>query len=140
MVPLEQIATSMANERSGIDPATSGLGSGIVNPKRGIYSSQGTMAVLQQQNNRTGLRMMDIRGTHVKIGRKILDLYGNFGIGQRLARYGSQAPMLRKAIDSVKAGNLGLLLKSFLELVQMSRAIDRTQFYYQDYKRSILLR
>jgi hypothetical protein len=108
----ESMATSMANERAGIDPAISGNGSGIVNNKRGIYSSQGTMAVLQQQNNRTGLRMMDIRGTHVKIGRKLLDLYANLGIGKRLARYGQQSEILRKALDNVAKGNLGLILKA----------------------------
>lgn len=108
----EQAAISMANERSGIDPAISGNGSGVVNSKRGIYSSQGTMAVLQQQNNRTGLRMMDVRGTHTKIGRKLLDMYAHLGIGSRLARYGEQAPTLRKALDSVKAGNIGLILKA----------------------------
>ena len=108
----ENLTTSMANERSGIDPAIGGTGSGIVNQKRGIYSSQGTMAVLQQQNNRTGLRMMDIRGAHLRIGRKLLDLYAFMGIGKRLARYGNQAPTLRKALDSVKTGSIGLILQA----------------------------
>jgi hypothetical protein len=108
----ESASISMTNERSGIDPAISGNGSGVVNNKRGIYSSQGTLAVLQQQNNRTGLRMMDIRTTHTKIGRKLLEMYANIGIGPRLGRYGAQAEILRKALDSVKAGNLGLTLKA----------------------------
>lgn len=108
----EQAAIAMANERSGIDPAIAGSGGGIVNQKRGIYSSQGTLAVLQQQNNRTGLRMMDIRGTHVKIGRKLLDMYAHLGIGSRLAKYGKQSEDLRKALDAVKQGNLGLILKA----------------------------
>lgn len=108
----ESMSTSMTNERAGIDPAMGGNGSGIVNAKRGIYSSQGTMAVLQQQNNRTGLRMMDIRGSHTKIGRKLLDIYADRGIGKRLARYGAQSSILRKALDNAKAGNLGLILKA----------------------------
>jgi hypothetical protein len=108
----EQAAISMANERSGIDPATGGMGGGAVNPKRGIYSSQGTLAVLQQQNNRTGLRMMDLRSTHVKIGRKLLTMYANLGVGKRLARYGEQGPTLNQALKSVKDGNIGLILKA----------------------------
>lgn len=108
----ESVTISMANERSGIDPAISGQGSGVVNAKRGIYSSQGTMAVLQQQNNRTGLRMMDIRGTHIKIGRKLTDLYAHIGIGGRLKRYGAQANELRKALDSVRSGDIGLIVKA----------------------------
>ncbi len=107
----ETASISLTNERSGIDPAITGNGSGIVNNKRGIYSSQGTLAVLQQQNNRTGMRMMDIRSTHVKIGRKICDLYAFFGIGGRLARYGQEAATLHKALDAVKNGSLGLVMK-----------------------------
>lgn len=108
----EGMTISMTNERSGIDPAISGNGSGVVNSKRGIYSSQGTMAVLQQQNNRTGLKMMDMRATHTKIGRKLLDMYAHLGIGSRLARYGAQSEVLRKALDNAKAGNIGLVLKA----------------------------
>lgn len=108
----EQASIAGTNERAGIDPAISGNGGGVVNSKRGIYSSQGTMAVLQQQNNRTGLRMMDIRGTHVKIGRKLLDLYANIGIGKRVRRYGEQAELLQQALKNVKDGNIGLILKA----------------------------
>ena len=107
----ESITISMANERSGIDPAISGMGQGIVNPKRGIYSSQGTMAVLQQQNNRTGLRMMDVRQTHLRIGRKLVDMYAFMGAGNKIARYGEQAIGIRKALDAVRSGGIGLLLK-----------------------------
>jgi hypothetical protein len=108
----EGLSTSMANERSGIDPAIAGTGTGIVNPKRGIYSSQGTMAVLQQQNNRTGLRMMDARTAHVKIGRKLADMYAFIGAGSKIRRYGAQAETLRKALDSIKAGGLGLAIRA----------------------------
>lgn len=108
----EQMSSSAANERSGIDPAMGGNGGGVVNAKRGIYSSQGTLAVLQQQNNRTGLRMMDIRSSHTKIGRKLLDIYANMGIGKRLARYGNQSDTLRQALESVRSGKLGLILKA----------------------------
>jgi hypothetical protein len=107
----ESITIGMANERSGVDPAISGMGQGIVNPKRGVYSSQGTMAVLQQQNNRTGLRMMDVRQTHLRIGRKLVDMYAFMGAGNKIARYGEQAKDISKALDAVKAGGLGLLLK-----------------------------
>lgn len=107
----EQTATAMTNERSGIDPAISGTGSGVVNAKRGIYSSQGTMAVLQQQNNRSGLRMMDVRMAHMRLGRKLIDMYAFLGAGTKIRRYGEQSEILRKALDSVRQGNLGLVLK-----------------------------
>src|SRR5208283_1434257 len=46
----ENLSLALVKERTGIDPATGGTGGGIVNAKRGIYSSQGTFAVLQQQD------------------------------------------------------------------------------------------
>jgi hypothetical protein len=66
----ENISLALVKERTGIDPATGGTGGGIVNSKRGIYSSQGTFAVLQQQNSRTGLRMSDMRSAHSRAGTK----------------------------------------------------------------------
>lgn len=36
----EQLTNAYCKERSGIDPAIGGTGGGVVNPKRGIYSSQ----------------------------------------------------------------------------------------------------
>lgn len=108
----ESMTVGMANERSGVDPAITGMGSGIVNPKRGVYSSQGTMAVLQQQNNRTGLRMMDVRQTHLRIGRKLVDMYAIMGAGNKIKRYGQQAQGIVKALEQVRQGNLGLLLKT----------------------------
>lgn len=107
----ESTSIAMTNERAGIDPAIAGNGGGIVNNKRGIYSSQGTLAVLQQQNNRTGLRMMDVKSAHTRIGRKILDLYANLGVGKRIARYGTQSEILRQALDNVKRNSIGLVIK-----------------------------
>ena len=39
-------------------------------------------------------------------------MYAFMGIGPRLKRYGAQADVLRKALDSVKTGDLGLILKA----------------------------
>jgi hypothetical protein len=102
---------SIAKERVGVDPAIGGAGGGIVNPKRGIYSAAGTSMVMAQANNRNNLRTADMRAAHVKLGLKLLTMYANFGIGDKLKKYGTQAEKLKKALDMYKSGTLGLRLR-----------------------------
>lgn len=107
----EGFIEAAAQKRSGIDPATGGSGGGIVNAKRGVYSSQGTAMVLQQQNNRNNLRMSDMRSAHVKLGRKVARQYAYFGLGNKLRKYGDKAQIIQKALQSYKEGKLGLVIK-----------------------------
>lgn len=108
----ENLTLALVKERTGIDPATGGTGGGIVNQKRGIYSSQGTFAVLQQQNSRTGLRMSDMRSAHSRAGSKFAKLYANFGLGKKLRQFGDNADALREAFDNIKSGKLGLSVRA----------------------------
>jgi hypothetical protein len=108
----ENLSLALVKERTGIDPATGGTGGGIVNAKRGIYSSQGTFAVLQQQNSRTGLRMSDMRSAHSRAGTKFAKLYAHFGLGKKLRQYGDDASVLRDALENIKSGKLGLSVRA----------------------------
>jgi hypothetical protein len=107
----DQFIMALAKERAGVDPATGGTGGGLVNNKRGIYSASGTSMVLLQQNNRNNLRMSDMRSAHVRIGIKILNMFSNFGVGQKLERYGNAAPTLKAAFEAYKKGTLGFRLR-----------------------------
>jgi hypothetical protein len=134
----DEFIQACAKERAGVDPAMGGTGGGIVNPKRGIYSAAGTSMVLAQQNNRNSLRTSDTRSAHVKIGTKLGIMYSVFGIGDRLRRYGSNAEMLKKALDAVATGSLGLRLRPTSaslnkELERQNDILlsDRLQGYYQ---------
>jgi hypothetical protein len=108
----ENLSLALVKERTGIDPATGGTGGGIVNAKRGIYSSQGTFAVLQQQNSRTGLRMSDMRSAHSRAGSKFAKLYAHFGLGKKLRQFGDNADTLRDAFDNIRSGKLGLSVRA----------------------------
>jgi hypothetical protein len=108
----ENLSMALVKERTGIDPATGGTGGGIVNAKRGIYSSQGTFAVLQQQNSRTGLRMSDMRSAHSRAGTKFAKLYAHFGLGKKLRQFGNNADVLRDALENIKSGKLGLSVRA----------------------------
>jgi hypothetical protein len=108
----ENLSLALVKERTGIDPATGGTGGGIVNAKRGIYSSQGTFAVLQQQNNRTALRMSDMRSAHSRVGSKLAKMYSYFGLGQKLRKFGGNADDLKAALENIKSGKLGLNVRA----------------------------
>ena len=108
----ENLSLALVKERTGIDPATGGTGGGIVNQKRGIYSSQGTFAVLQQQNNRTGLRMSDMRSAHSRAGTKFAKMYAHFGIGKKLRQFGDDADSLKMAFEAIRSGKLGISVRA----------------------------
>lgn len=107
----DQFIMSCAKERAGVDPAISGTGGGLVNNKRGIYSASGTSMMLVQQNNRNNLRMSDMRAAHTRIAIKLMQMYSNFGIGSKLAKYGDNSKTLEKAFASFKTGALGFRLR-----------------------------
>jgi hypothetical protein len=107
----DQFIMSCAKERAGVDPAIGGTGGGMVNPKRGIYSASGTSMMLIQQNNRNNLRMSDMRSAHVRIAIKLMHLYSNIGIGNKLAKYGDRADVLKKAFEAYRTGSLGFRLR-----------------------------
>ena len=107
----DQFHMSIAAQRTGVDPASGGSGGGIVNQKRGIYSASGTSMVMMQMNNRNNLRSSDMRSAFVKLGLKFLTMYSNFGIGDKLRKYGTNADKLKRALDMYREGTLGLRLR-----------------------------
>lgn len=119
----DQFHMAIAKERTGVDPASGGTGGGIVNPKRGIYSAAGTSMVMAQANNRNNLRTGDMRAAHVKLGLKFLTMYSNFGIGDKLKNYGTNAEKLKKAFEMFKSGTLGLRLRP--SSAAMNKELDR---------------
>jgi hypothetical protein len=136
----ENLSLALVKERTGIDPATGGTGGGIVNSKRGIYSSQGTFAVLQQQNSRTGLRMSDMRSAHSRAGSKFAKMYAAFGLGKKLRQFGDNAEALKDALENIKSGKLGLSVRA--STASMNKELEKqndimlsqtlTQLYTQD--------
>lgn len=108
----DQFHLSIANQRTGVGPASGGSGGGITNPKRGIYSAAGTSMVMMQENSRNNLRTGDIRSAFVKLGLKFLTMYSHFGIGDKIRKYGAEdGAKLTKALNEYRNGTLGLRLR-----------------------------
>lgn len=104
---------SLAKSRAGTDDAGfSGAGGGTQNAKKGIYSAMGTFSVMQAGNRRVNLNITDMRYTHHKLGRKFLNQYAEFGVGERILAFGDRAKFLKMALDNVKSGRLILPIRS----------------------------
>jgi hypothetical protein len=113
----ESLTISLAERRAGVEIGVSGAGGGQTNPKKGIYSAQGTFAVMQAGNKRNNLRTTDMRYAHIELGRLILKLNAHFGIGDKARIFGNKEPFLRSALQNVKAGRLTFPIRAATESV-----------------------
>ena len=111
-IPDEELLIQEAHDRSGVGPSVSGLGSGTTS-KKGIYSSMGTMAAMEDGNRRVNLNIMDVRYAHASLGRKILKILAAFDVpNSKLRSFGKEYITLRKALANLKNGSLVIPIKS----------------------------
>jgi len=105
----EQLTLELAEKRSGVSAPIQGMGSGVMS-KRGVYSSMGTLSLLQEGNTRTDLNITDIRYAHTKLGRIIARQESEFGADdeERFRKYGKMGVMVQQALQLYKRGLLTL--------------------------------
>lgn len=109
----EGLTIQLAKARAGTDdPATSGMGGGITNPKKGIQSAMGTFSVLQSGNRRVNVNITDFRYMHLKIGRKAGRMYSHFGVGERLKYFGQQSVYIKLALENIKNKRIDLPIRA----------------------------
>jgi len=111
-VPEEELTLNLAKARSGVDPANQGSGGGVTNPKKGNYSAMGTFSVMQSGNRRININVTDFRYLHLRLGRKALRQYAEFGIGKRGDYFGEQKKYLVAALANIKKGRLDLPIRA----------------------------
>jgi hypothetical protein len=84
------------------------MGAGSFN-KKGIYSSMGTLTMMQEGNRRTDLNISDCRYAHTILGRMASRQYAEWGFGkERLALFGEKAKLIEEAFKAIKAGTMGI--------------------------------
>lgn len=108
----QRLTLEMAQERSGVEAGNAGNGGGVTNPKKGVYSAQGTFAVMQAGNRRVNLNITDAKYAHLQLCRDLAMMYAHFGIGNRVKIFGKQGPFLTKALESFKQGKLAFPIKA----------------------------
>lgn len=104
----ERFSIELAERRAGISPPMQGAGAGSQG-KRGIYTAQGTLAVMQEGNRRTDLNISDMRYSHTRLGRILLSDYAHNKVRPALLNvFGDKAELIKQALDAVRDGKLGL--------------------------------
>lgn len=109
----ERLTLELARSRAGVDQAIGGMGGGVTNPKKGgNYSAMGTFSVMQAGNRRVNVNIADFRYMHLRIGRRCGRMYANFGIGDRVKRFGLDKEILSKALINIREGRMELPIKA----------------------------
>ena len=106
-IDAERLTLELAEKRSGVSAPMQGMGSGTMS-KRGVYSSMGTLSLLQEGNTRTDLNVTDIRYAHTKLGRLLSKLYAEFGTGGRSSQFGGDKENIDKAFEAIRGNTLCL--------------------------------
>jgi hypothetical protein len=119
----ERQAIELVKMRTGVDNGFTAAGTGIVNPKRGIYSAMGTFAALQAGNRRSNLRSNDMRLAHVLLGKTFLKQYSEFGINSKLRYFGDQAQHLAKALENIRQGKMRIPVRA--AIASINREIEK---------------
>lgn len=108
----EMHSLGLAKARAGTeDGGMQAPGGSTVNKKGGL-SAMGTFSVLQAGNRRRNVRVTDMRYLHLKMGRKFLQQYAEFGIGELGNFFGEKKKYLELALASVKKGRLYLPIRA----------------------------
>jgi hypothetical protein len=108
----ERQALALVSLRTGVDNGMQAAGTGVTNPRRGIYSAMGSFSVLQAGNRRSNLRSNDMRLAHVLLGQAFLKQYSEFGIGSKLRYFGDQAKYLLKAFENIRSGKMRIPVRA----------------------------
>ena len=109
----EAMTIQLAKARAGTDdPATTGMGGGVTNPKKGVLSAMGTFSVLQSGNRRVNVNITDFRYMHLKLGRKAGKMYSEFGVGDRLTYFGEQAKFVKMALENIRKKRIDLPIRA----------------------------
>lgn len=103
MIEEEKFILQLAEAYTGIGPAMQAFGAGVISGKRGIYNSQGTLAVLAEGNRRLDIYLKRLRFPFHKLGNLIYQSYRDFK-GDKLTytRMGENGQNLEKTFRLVE--------------------------------------
>jgi hypothetical protein len=110
---LQGLTLELARVRAGVDPGINAQGGGITNPKKGGYSAMGTFSVLQEGNRRSNINITDMRYLHLKLGRKFVNQFAQFGVRpEALQQFGTKAQFIKMALQNIKNGRMNIPVKA----------------------------
>lgn len=108
----EEQTLALVAARAGITPAVSGSGSGGMQKRPAIYSAQGTLAVMQENNSVVGFATSEFRHAHVQLGSLLTAMYGRFGTDGREEMFGLDAQNLTEALEEFANNRMRIPLRA----------------------------
>jgi len=98
MIEEERFLMSLAEQYTGVQPPMQGYGSGVMQGKRGIYSSQGTLAMLAEGNRRLDIYLQRARYPFHDLGNLIYQTYKQFRPdGAEYRAWGEKGAAIKKS-------------------------------------------
>lgn len=127
LVEEEQFLIGLTERYSGISPAMQGFGAGSLN-KRGVYNTQGTLAMLAEGNKRLDIYIKRMRMPMHRLGRLIWQSYRDFrSTGEEYERWGETGKAIKAAFAN---GDVEQLRGPFFEIsasdASVNKETDRT--------------
>jgi hypothetical protein len=119
----EEMTLGLVARRAGITPAVSGSGSGSMGKRPAVYSSSGTLAVMQENNSVVGFATSEFRHAHVMLGTALTAMYGKFGTGGREEVFGMEAQRLAEALEEFKTDKMRIPLRAATG--SLNREVDK---------------
>lgn len=108
----EELTLGLVARRAGISPAISGSGTGGMMKKPAVYSAQGTLAVMQENNSVVGHATSEFRNAHVQLGSTLTAIYGKFGTYGMEEMFGIEAPKLKAALSEFAAQRMRIPIRA----------------------------
>ena len=108
----EEMTMQLVARRSGITPAVAGAGSGSMGKRPAVYSSQGTLAVMQENNSQVGFATAEFRHAHVMLGSALASMYGKFGTNGLEEAFGLDGEALTQALKEFTEGKMRIPIRA----------------------------
>jgi hypothetical protein len=108
----EEMTLGLVARRAGITPAVSGSGTGGMMKRPAVYSAQGTMAVMQENNSVVGFATAEFRAAHAALGSLVTAMYGRFGTGGREEMFGINGEALQEAFKDFEDNRIRIPMRA----------------------------
>lgn len=108
----EEVTLGLVARRAGISPAVSGGGTGGMKQRPQVYTAQGTLAVMQENNSVVGFATSEFRHAHVILGSLLTAMYGKFGTNGREEMFGIDGQKLQEALREFEKQRLRIPIRA----------------------------
>lgn len=119
----EEMTLQLVARRAGITPAVSGAGTGGMMKRPQVYSAQGTLAVMQENNSVVGFATSEFRHAHVILGSLLTAMYGKFGTAGREEMFGIDGDKLRQGLEEFASKRMRIPIRS--STASLNREVDK---------------